>query len=300
MKNKITFLAPSWLLQTAVFVALLAAFGAFAQQARAQGIAPNVSNGDAYRNVAILGLDDETTFVRFANFRDEGPVRNYVEVYSLDEARTLGRFDLDVPAKASLQLSYLEIIGAAGLNHTAASAHDLALYVQNGREAQLWQHVQYDVRTESLLNASACSFAPAVDYIPDGNVLMNVHTTIINHIPSLITVHNFSDQAGTFEAKVYDSKTGALIGAVPFSLGARQSLNESAQWFQDQLGFTPARHQPHINIEVSATSTPNATVLVGHVLLNTRTGVSTNMSNVCPIHGGIITLDDPVEVEPKT
>jgi hypothetical protein len=297
--NVFAFFSASWITQAPgliVFIGVMLAFGALAQPVRAQQIGIPGTDGSAFRNVAILGLDPQSSFVRFGNFRDGEPVRNYVEVYSLTQGKTIGRFELNVPARGAAQLSFLDIVSAAGLDLTTASTQELALYVQNGREKQVWQHVQYDARTESLVNASACSFSPEAAYIPPSNVAMNVHTSTIGHIRSLITIHNFADEARHLDVRVTDARTGQEIGVVPISLEPRSSFNEEAAWFENELGFRPARNQYHVNIEVNLLegSKANPNVIVAHALFNTRTEAVANLSAICSIHGGTITLDDPV------
>jgi len=297
MKTKTTS-SSSWISSAsglAVFIALLVAFAAYADAPRAEGLAPDIRNGDAYRNTAIVGLDAQASFVRFANFREDGPVRNYVEIYSLDQQRTLGRFEFDVPAKASIQMSYLAIVGAARLDYSELAGQDVVLYVQNGREKQIWQHVAYDAAADTLINLSVCSYAPAVDYIPVGNVLLNLHTSVVPRFMSLVSIHNFADQAGDFDANVYDARNGRLLGTVPLTLAARSTFNESALWFEQQVGLRPTRDQAHINVELVPTSNPEAKVIVAHAAVNTITGQAANLSATCPIHGGIVTLDDPAE-----
>jgi hypothetical protein len=285
-----------------VFVAILSLMAIFADSLGAQTIGLPTTDGSAFRNVAIVGIDPGSSFVRFGNFRDDGlAVRNDVEVYSVSEKRTLGRFDVTVPAKGAAQISFADVVSRAGLDLTEVSKHELAFYVQNGRSKQVYQHVQYDARTQSLVNASACSYAPAVDYVPPSNIAMNVHTSIIQHIPSHVTIHNFADTDRHLDVRVTDARTGELIGVVPISLAPRSSFNETAVWFEQQLGWRPARNQPHINIEATLIegNTANPNVLVAHSVFNNRNGAQANLSTVCPIHGGIITLDDPVAASAK-
>jgi hypothetical protein len=259
-----------------------------------ENFAPDITNGDAYRNNAIIGLDSKTSYIRLANFRDsQEPVRNYVEVYSLTAQKTLGRFEIDVRSKSSIQLSYRSIMGLAGISLDDAAAQDLVLYIQNGREKQLWQHVQYDLTTRTLNNATVCSTAPHTDYIAPHNVLMNVHSSSMPTHTSLITIHNFTDIDTTMQANIYNAASGEAIGFVPLRLPARSSFNETAAWFEDQMNFKPTAAQYHYSIELVPTSVPQAKVVVGHVIANLTTGAGTNLSNPCALHGGIISLDDP-------
>lgn len=262
-------------------------------QAR-DAFAPDITNGDAYRNNAIIGLDAKTSYVRFANLRDEQePVRNYIEVYSLDAGRALGRFEIDVRSKASIQLSYRSIMGLAGVSFDDAARQDIVLYVQNGREKQLWQHVQYNPDTRVLNNATVCSTAPHVDYIAPHNMLINVHSSSMRSHTSLISLHNFADTDTEVQANIYHGASGEAIGFVPIKLAARSSFNETAAWFEEQMNFTPSQAQYHYTIEFVPTTVPQAKLVVGHVVANLDAGLGANLSNPCALHGGIVTLDLP-------
>lgn len=260
----------------------------------AGSFAPDINNGDAYRNNAIIGLDVQTSYLRFANFRDEQtPVRNYIEIYSVDAGRALGTAELDVFPKSSRQLSYRQLLGLAGVNVEDAASQEIVLYVQNGRDKQLWQHVQYNSQTRALNNATVCSTAPAVDYIAPHNVVVNAHTSTMKTQMSLISIHNFTDLDSTFQANIYNAATGEAIGFVPLMLASRSSFNESVSWFEEQMNFTPSAAQFHYNIELVPTSFPHGKVVMGHVVADTQTGGGANLSNPCALHGGIITLDFP-------
>ena len=262
--------------------------------AQTVGFAPDINNGSAYNNNAILGFTPDRSYIRFANMRDETEsVRNYVEVYSLDSQRVVGRFELDVRPKASRQLSYRSIIGLAGLRYEDAATQDLVLYVQNGRGKQLWQHVHYDLNTQKLENATVCSTAPHVDYIASHNVVMNAHTSTMKFQTSLITIHNFADTDSTFQANIYDGSSGDAIGFVPIKLKARESFNESVAWFEEQMGHKPTSAQFHYNIELVPTSFPHGKAVIGHAVANTNTGEGANLSNPCALHGEIISIDFP-------
>jgi len=153
--------------------------------------------------------------------------------------------------------------------------------------------VQYDANTRTLTDASACSVAPHVDYIPVSNAIINAHSSSIRTSVSLVTIHNFADIASSFDEKIYDAREDKLIGTVPLHLNARSSFNEAVSWFEDWLNFTPASNQYHYNIGLVPSSFPHARLLVGHAVANLATGAGANLSNPCAIHGGIITLDFP-------
>jgi hypothetical protein len=263
-------------------------------QAQTTGFAPDVNNGSAYNNNAIINLDPRRSYVRFANFRDQQePVRNYVSVYDTTAKRVVGSFELDVRAKAAVQLSYADIVARAGLRFDDASERKLVLYVQNGRDKQLWQHVQYDVNTRNLENATVCSVAPHADYIAPHNVVMNVHSGLMKTQVSIVSLHNFGDVGTSFQANFYDAVSGQALGFVPITLESRQTFERSVAWYETEMGLKPSASQFHYNIEIVPTSFPHGKVVTSHTVLNTEANASANLSNPCALHGGIITIDFP-------
>jgi len=98
---------------------------------------------DAYNKTAIINVEAGQSYVRLANFGAES-TRNYVEIFGLADRVTLGSFVVDVPAKATVQFQPELMI------HTFAPVNwdqPIALYVENGRSSQLWQHIKLQPRT---------------------------------------------------------------------------------------------------------------------------------------------------------
>ncbi len=281
----------------ATTLAALALAGATASfKAMAGEAAPLPGFGDVWNKTPIVGIEPGTSFVRFANLRDEGAVTNYVEIFGLDDRKTLGSFQVEVPAKASVQIDPARMIQTfAAVNWD----QPIVLYVENGREKQLWQHVRYNARSGEFTNASVCTFAPHADYIPPTQVAINVHTNRIGRYVSMVTAHNFTDTAGVFEARLYDASTGKSMGKVDIALEARESFCESGLWFQDAAELSATQEIPgHMNIEfVPKAPDTGARLVVGHAVYDFTTGQGPNLSNPCSIHGGIITL--PPEGQPQ-
>ncbi len=300
MKNKIkktaisvfsVFFSPfGW--PIALTLATLFTFAALTDPARAeQGLASaSVGNvvgaggmTDAYRYTVILGVDPGRSYVRIANM-STAPVTSTIEVYGLETESTLGSFQIQVPAKASVQIKAEAMIQSL---LPLELDQFLALYVRNGHPDQLWQHVQYDENNGEFSNAGICTYSPDPDFLPPGNVALNVHTTRIAQYASFVTVHNFTDETGTFEVRVYNASTGALKGTTEIELGPRVSLNESSDWFQGAVGwFFPNETELHMNIEfVPVDPASAARITVGHVVADLFQGGTTNLSNPCPLHG---------------
>jgi hypothetical protein len=250
---------------------------------------PTPGIGDAYIKTAIIGIEKGRSGVRLANFLDE-PTRNYLSLYGVDDERVLGHAEIDVPAKASVQFTrpeQLPWIGTGPINWD----QPLVIYVENGRQKQLWQHLHYDPSTGNLSNASICVSPPHQDYAAVDQVAINVFTSRIQRHVSLLTLHNFSDADGAFEARLFDFRTGAHVGTATLEIKAHGTFSDSAQWFETAAGFEPHGGQPYINIEfVPVEPASGARLLVGHAMLDMTTGNTVNVSNPCSIHGGVVQL----------
>jgi len=258
----------------------------------ASSTASAIPGFNAYNKTPIVAIEAGKSHVRLANFRDE-PVKNYVDIYGIDDKQILGSFELTVPAKASIQFTPETMIQTfAPVNYNQR----VVLYVENGREAQLWQHIKFDNAKGTLADASVCTIAPHIDYAPIGHVVLNAHTSRIGGYVSNVAVHNFSDDVGNFEARLTDSKTGRQVGVVPITVPARGNVEHPVDVYEELANFKPAADQMHINIQfVPKAPDSGARLSVSHTVTDVRTGAVTNLSNPCAIHGGIISLPAPGE-----
>jgi len=255
--------------------------------------------GDPYSSTAIVDVVAGTSFIRLANLRDEA-VTNHVEVYGLETKELLANYTVDVPAKASVQFRPDTMIQTfAPVNYD----QPVVVYVENGRDKQLWQHIKYNAERGVYENASVCAYSPHPDYIPPHNVALNVAAAEVSLTPSIVTVHNFTDVAGRFEARIYDAGSGKLIGAMPVNLGPRESYRASGGWYVQQSGgFLTQRpgderaEEPQINIEyVPVAPDSGARVVVSHAAYNYFLGSNVNFSVACPLTGAEIQLPAPGE-----
>ena len=239
----------------------------------------------AYNKTAIIGVEAGASHVRLANLRDEA-VRNHVEIYGLGDRHTLGSFTLDVPAKGSVQFQPETMIESfAPLNWN----QPIVLYVENGRDKQLWQHVK--LRRSGLTDASVCATPPHLDYAPVGNVALNIFAGHFSRYTSLVTAHNFSDQAGEYEVHVYDAATGSRLALSPVTIKARESFSRDGTWFASLIQtFAPADEQRPLNVEFVLKQDTGARIVVAHTVRDVFTGDAVNLSNPCAIHGGIVTI----------
>lgn len=272
------------------FLTTMAAFTAMTAPAQADE-APLPGFSDPYGKTPILGYTPGASHIRLANMRDEGTVTNYITIYGLDEKQVIGTVQVDVPAKASVGIQpHLMLETFAPVNWR----QPVVMYVENGREKQLWQHLKYDERTGDLEDASVCTNSPHQDYIPARQVVLNAAVNRVGYLSSSITVHNFSDRDGVFEARMYDAGTGAYLGKTDVTLAARASFTQTGLGYYDSsdIVYIQAPEAPaSMNIEfVPKAPDAGARLAVSHRVVDYTDGDSVNLSNPCAIHGGMIVI----------
>jgi hypothetical protein len=276
------------------FLATLASFSVMSAPAKADSQLsqlPMPGFADPYGKTPILGYRPGESQIRLANMRDEGITTNYISIWGLEEKRWLGTVQVDVPAKASVQIEpHLMLETFAPVNWL----QPVALYVENGREKQLWQHVRYLGRAHELKDVSVCTYSPHADYIPASQVVLNAYISRVGALRSVVSVHNFSEQDAVFEARLYDAGTGASLGKVEIPLAARETFSNTALWLfdnSDQVYIQAPELPGSMNIEfVQKAPQDGARVSVAHWVADYTTGETINLSNPCPITGGTITI----------
>ena len=279
---------------TISFFTTLAAFTAFTAPAHADSQLsqlPMPGFADPYNKTPIIGYTPGESQIRLANMRDEGTVTNYISIWGQEEKRWLGSVQVDVPAKASVAVEpHLMLETFAPVNWR----QPVVLYVENGREKQLWQHVRYNARTNDLSDASVCTNSPHPDYIPVRQVVLNAQVNRVGPRHSIVLVHNFSEQDAVFEAHMSDAETGHTLGKVEIPLAARETFSETALRLFDRsdIVYIRAPDLPgSMNIEfVQKAPQDGARVAVSHWVVDYTTGETTNLSNPCAITGGMITI----------
>lgn len=246
---------------------------------------------DAYNKTAITGIVAGSSFVRFTNLRGEA-TRNHVEIYGLTDKQTLGSFTVDVPAKATVQIQPERMI------YTFAPVNwnqPIVLYVENGRDKQVWQHLKLNAATGDFSDASVCVTPPHLDYAAPGNAALDVFPGVfpggLARYTSTVSVHNFSGFTGRYEAHVYDAATGQQLGAVAFELPARQSFIRQGSYFSQLVAAAAAKADDSrfFNVEFVSVGDPNARITVGHDVTD-ASGRTVNLSNPCPLTGGLVTI----------
>jgi len=281
---------PRFRLKALSLVLISAAALLVAGPARATDTALAAASG----KTAITGVYAGQSVIRFANPHSDKPARLTVDVYGVSDKAMLGRFELEVPAKASVQVRPEEALQTfAPVNWDQL----VVLYVASNRDKQLWQHVRHNIVSGDLTNASVCTSAGAGN-APPANFVLNASLARyfvmgpVEPYASFISLHNTADAAVTYEARLYDALTGEMKGRVDVPLDPRGTFNQSSQWYQNQSGwYFPTARQKHMNIEFVRKDGMAAAedLVVGHVLMNVIEGDSANLSNPCPVRAGLVT-----------
>jgi hypothetical protein len=239
------------------------------------------------RRTAIPNVFAGQSSVRIAN-TDTRPARHEIEIYGVSERAPMGRFVLEVPAKAAIAFRPEEMIQTfAPVNWNQI----LVLYVETSAEGQRWQHLRH-YPSGALVNASMCGPAQAVTAARP-QMAMNVLTTVTSPAASFITLHNPTDAALELDARVYSARTGRVIGSVAMTLDAHETASRSGHFFQSNAGwFFPDETQ--FNVEfVPRTAGAGGGLIVGHMLMDVVTGQSTSLSDPCPVMAGMTAQSAP-------
>lgn len=229
----------------------------------------------------IARIMPNLSYVRLANMSELGSSIHTVEVYGLSTRTTLGRFQVEVPAKASKQIRPTDML--QGLSQTELDQF-MSLYITTSRDKQYWQHVRYDATTGAFSNASVCP-EPTSSATPATPVALNVHTSRIPQYVSFVTAHNYGNAVGRYEARVYDSATGARLGSIDIELAPRQTITENGHWFHNAIGLLfPRDDQVHLNVEFVEKGSPSgARLTVAHEVYDVFAKTTANLSNGCAV-----------------
>jgi hypothetical protein len=249
-----------------------------------------VIDGTQYAVIAPIFTELNTgnySFIRFQNLISI-PSTFTVRVVGSPSGNVYGQTTYSVAASASKHVQIADILSAASAATLIGSDTAYALYISNP-DLSGYQHVIYNYVSEFFENASLCQTSlnqAAVRYLP------NVHTNIIADagFPSKIYMHNYANQAVTYNVSVYESSAGSLIGIVPVATQANSTYVMDFSFFQTQLGWTATGAQGYANLiftpqtAISGVTLPP--VIVGHFIFNEAFQAFVNMSESCAVNPG--------------
>jgi subtilisin family serine protease len=196
-----------------------------------------------------------------------------VSVVQDQPKKILGLYRTTVPGRAALQVQLKDIEAAVG--QTGVGTSTVSLYA-DANFIGFAQNIQWNAAGQSLTNLTTCR-ATTTD---PNTFLGNVHTSLIQGYPSAIRVHNSGAVAASATFDLYNSVTGAFIGAVgTTSIEPNTTIQLSGQGALDAVGFNPGSSVFHVNFILRS----GFTGVIAHVVDNVGSGVLTDMTPKCPI-----------------
>lgn len=245
---------------------------------------PTGLDGTAYTVIAptFNGSDGNLTYLRLGNNGTAASTYG-VTVLGTPTGRIYGTAQLTVPPNASIQYVLSEILGAAAAGALVNGDTAYSLYVRNTGNNLSIQHVIYNNANGFFENVSLCKFVSGANYTHLNSRLANIHTSRLATYPAQIYVHNDAATAATYTAVVYDSVTGARIGAVPITVGANATFSQPFTWFEQQVNWALTSIQYHANLEFQATGATPYAAQVSLYIYNQQLAAYVNMSQRCGV-----------------
>jgi hypothetical protein len=247
-------------------------------------------DGTQYAVIAPIFNEQNTgnySFLRFINVISTSSTFT-VKVVGSPSGNVYGTTTIAVPAGAAVHKQLLDILTATNATTLTGGDTEYALYISNP-DLSGYQHVIYNYVSKFFENASLCRTSlsqASVQYLP------NVHTKIISDagFPSKIYLHNYANQAVTYNVSVYESSAGSLIGTVPITMQANSTTSKDFSYFETQLNWTPTGTQGYANLIITpGTAISGVTlppVTVGHFIYNQNFQAFVNMSDTCAVNPG--------------
>jgi hypothetical protein len=231
------------------------------------------------------GSDGNVSFIRLAN-----PV-NTAATYSIKVVGTpsgnlYGTASYSVPAFASPQYSYSDVLAAAGVTGPQGADVGYSFYMHSTNAYSGYQHVIYNNSNKFFENMSLCEWGSSLNYSVINQVLTNIHTTQLANYPSTIFVHNYSAASATYTVNVYEAKTGSSKGTTQITVDPNSSYAVPFSYFQDQVHWTPSSSELHANLIFLAPNGGNFNIVVGQAIYNNALQAYVNMSQICSVNAG--------------
>ncbi|MDX2223357.1 MAG: hypothetical protein SFV21_11435 [Rhodospirillaceae bacterium] len=228
---------------------------------------------------AFTGADGNLSFVRFLNTSATAASTFTVTIVGTPTGREYGSTTYNVPARASPQHSFNNILAQANAGSLTGGDTGYSIYLRNPSIDSGFQHVIFNGANQFFENLSACQFFQGTQYLRVVGWLPNVHTTRLAAFPMRLFVHNFNNVGGNFRITAFDAVTGGKINDTVVTVAANETLTMLVSALETALNFTPTASQLHLNILVEAadggTSNAVATAAVFNSTLNALIGMST-------------------------
>ncbi len=240
------------------------------------------------KNSVDLG-NAPVTSIAPVRFSAPGPVNSFLRVYNPNGVE--GQLQIDVRDDLGTVLGTFNKVIAANtapqfIMKTIEQEAGVIVPTRTGAFAQLdvkanfngfAQHVTYDSSQNVILNLSSCSHAGASAAGVSGKTAMNVHSSVLGFLPSVIVLANGDSASGTVNVDVRDAGTGILIGRWPSpAIPGHGAVTVAISKIQSELGFTPTDAQYHLILTISDASL----ITLGHYNDN-PSGIKADMGTRC-------------------
>lgn len=188
----------------------------------------------------------------FVRVHNPNAVEGQLQIDVRDDLGTLlGTFNKVIAPNTAPQFVMKTIEDEAGVKIPARAGAFARLDVKatfNGYA----QHVTYDSALNIITNLSNCHHAGASAAIVNGKSAMNVHSTIISTLPSVVVLTNSDGAAATVNVDVRDAVSGALLGRWPSpTIPASGVVTVAVSKIQNDLNFTPTDAQYHLLLSIA-------------------------------------------------
>jgi hypothetical protein len=224
------------------------------------------------------------SFIRFFNINPNAASTFSLSVVGSPSGQTYGTTTVAAPANASIQLSLTQILTQANAGPLAGGDTNYSVYMRNPDTSSAWQHVLFNNNNRFFENVTICQFFSGALHTRVIPVVANMHTSRIGGYPSEITIHNYTNAARAYVARIFDSTTGAVLGSVTVNAGANTTARLSTADIESQIGFTPSATQFHMNVKLGDSGAEqDLTAVIGHLVVNQEFNAALNMTALCRV-----------------
>ncbi|TAL04791.1 MAG: hypothetical protein EPO08_00330 [Rhodospirillaceae bacterium] len=186
-------------------------------------------------------------------------------------------------AGVSMQFPIAEI--ESGLSPGVTKPATYAITAQAAKTGMAIQNEVLRSNDGLLSNMTACDTGVA----SLGRVLINVHSSQFSgNYPSTVAITNSGAKTLGFSVEIYDAEGGYFMGSFPTPIipsGGHVIMSVAAM--EAAAHITPSRFTPTYVIRFGRSSDGdyNFTAFFQHLVNNTRSGVITDMTTLCPVGG---------------
>jgi len=246
-------------------------------------------NGNAFTVIAPLFEHDlgNVSYIRFSNPNNVAASITVI-VVGTPTGHAYGTALLTIPANASQQFAYTEVLHHAGVQRSGYIGGDegFSFYVSAETDGIAYSHVIHNAENKFFENMSVCVWRNDIDNSGLVRTVNNVHTTSSYMIdyPSYIHFHHYGSSPAVYAARLYRSTDGAYMGGFTINMPSNASYLTSAQWYITGTAWRPTAVESHMNVRFSRNDGGEFQGIASHVVGNNALGAFVNMTQFCSIN----------------